>query len=103
MAYNVANPPVKLSEGPLTSFGATEAGAGNFGGALWMYKSTDADATVRAAGYFTNGVALGMQVGDIVYVHVTNAAPYAVYLHVVTTISAAGVVTLSSTTVPLID
>jgi hypothetical protein len=37
-------------------------------GKVWLYKSADDDATVNGASYFTDGVTLGMQVGDIVLV-----------------------------------
>lgn len=56
MAYATTNPPAKLVD--------TIGG----GAALWIYKSTDDDATVNGAGYFSNGVTLGMAVGDIVLV-----------------------------------
>jgi hypothetical protein len=58
MAYSTSNPPVLVTEAPLT-------GAGQ----QWRYDSADAIATVAAAGYFTNGVALGMLVGDLVFVN----------------------------------
>ena len=56
MAYVTSNPPAKLVD--------------SIGGhvALWAYKSTDDDSTVNGAGYFTNGVSLGMAVGDLVFV-----------------------------------
>jgi lipid-binding SYLF domain-containing protein len=53
--YSTSSPPIKL------------AGTGPAGGQLWYYYSaTDAVATVRGAGYFSNGDALGMRVGDVV-------------------------------------
>lgn len=80
MAYATSNPPAKLVQGLLTQFGA---GAGA-GGDVWVYKSTDADATVAGAGYFTNAADLGMQIGDVVFIHQTNAAPYKVTVRLVT-------------------
>lgn len=56
MTYATSNPPAKIAE---------QVG-GN--GSVWLYKSTDDDATVNGTDYFTNGEALGMQVGDIVLV-----------------------------------
>lgn len=55
MAYAATNPPAKVTQ--------TIAGK-----SLWIYTSVDDDATVNGAGYFTNGVALGMQAGDFVLV-----------------------------------
>lgn len=62
MGYVTSNPPANIAE--------TLGG----GGALWVYKSADDDATVNGAGYFTNGVTLGMQVGDPVIV-IDTATP----------------------------
>lgn len=59
MAYSTSNPPNKLVAGTLD---------GTAGPSIWTYKSTDAIATVDGANYFTNGQALGMVVGDIVFV-----------------------------------
>ncbi|MBO9380029.1 hypothetical protein GG804_24995 [Sphingomonas histidinilytica] len=56
MAYSVSNPPALIAE---------KVGGS---GSVWLYKSADDDATVNGASYFTNGVPLGMQVGDIVLV-----------------------------------
>jgi len=64
MAYNTSNPPMKISAGALTDFGAGFGG----GGSIWFYRSADAIATVKGAAYFSNGVALGMQPGDVVLV-----------------------------------
>lgn len=56
MAYATSNPPSLVSQ---------RVGDGP---AIWIYKSADDDATVNGASYFSDGVALGMQVGDIVLV-----------------------------------
>lgn len=64
MAYSTSNPPALVQQ-PLTG------GAGKF----WIYKSTDAAATVDAANYITNGGSLGMSVGDLVLVIDTDASP----------------------------
>ena len=53
MAYATTNPPKRIG--------------GTLGGnSLWYYTSADDDATVNGASYFTDGVDLGMKVGDIV-------------------------------------
>lgn len=56
MAYVTSNPPAVVSQ--------QVGGAGT----LWIYKSADVVGDVDASGYFTNGEALGMQVGDPVMV-----------------------------------
>ena len=38
------------------------------GVALWVYKSTDAHGDVDATGYFTDGLARGMKLNDIMIV-----------------------------------
>ncbi|WP_420961058.1 hypothetical protein [Brucella sp. IR073] len=56
MAYDVTNPPVnafqRIGDGP----------------AKFLYRSADTAATVKGAGYFTNGADLGMRVGDEVVI-----------------------------------
>lgn len=56
MTYATTNPPTLIAQ----SVGG--------GAAVWLYKSADDDASVNANDYFSNGEALGMQVGDIVLV-----------------------------------
>ncbi len=60
MAYSTSNPPQLISQ--------------SAGGGLksWRYSSADAVGDVDATGYFTNGVALGMELGDSVDVYNTN-------------------------------
>lgn len=68
MAYNTANPPNKVNLGALTDFGSSSG----TGGSIWAYQSADTIATVKAAGYFADGVARGMQPGDTVLVYDTT-------------------------------
>jgi hypothetical protein len=63
MAYSASSPP---------SLVAQRIGGG---GQFWYYASTDANTDVDAAGYFTNGVDLGMAVGGQVTVVDTDASP----------------------------
>ena len=56
MAYSTSNPPSLVSQ---------RIGDGP---AVWIYKSADVDSAVNAADYFSDGVLLGMRVGDIVHV-----------------------------------
>jgi len=69
---------------------------------LWLYQSADSFATVKAAGYISNGGAGGvlgggmkMEVRDLVIV--SDTATPATTLASVVAISAAGAVTLSTT------
>lgn len=103
MAYNVANPPVAISMGPLAGFNTTEGP--NVGGKIWLYKSADPIGTVDAAGYFTNGLGLGMQVGDIVFVYDSvNNWMYFAFVTVITptpgasAVAGTGTATINSTT-----
>lgn len=66
MSYATTNPPNVL----VTAFNAGIGTSINF----WVYVSADAVATVAGASYFSNGVALGMKLNDLVYV-VDTATP----------------------------
>lgn len=57
MSYSTSNPPVLIAQ-------SVGGGSGN----VWLYKSADVDSDVNGASYFSNGVTLGMKVGDIVLV-----------------------------------
>ena len=74
MAYATTNPPALVSS-------RIGSGSGN----IYYYNHTDAIADVLATGYFTNGYALGMRVGDIVHVaDTTNGEVYSMYCSVST-------------------
>jgi hypothetical protein len=113
MAYSTQNPPVRLNHGGFTSFGAPEAGSGvgAYGGlSLWLYKSLDVIATVQGAGYITDGIQRGMQVGDVVFVlDLTNLRMYLCMVISTTpagtaaNLAGTGAVNLNSTSSPLID
>lgn len=83
MAYSTSIPPVKV--------------AGGIGGgpALWLYNSVDVHTDVDATDYFSNGDALGMNVGDTVIVGKTTAT-IGTTLHYVTTVTAGGAATVAS-------
>lgn len=85
MAYSTSNPPALKSSAPLTGAGQT-----------WAYRSTDVATDVDASGYFSNGAALGMKVGDIVEVTDTDTST-TMTLHRVTTVVAGGAATVSTT------
>lgn len=78
MSYSTSNPPAKVAQ-TLT------------GKALWMYSSTDDDATVNGADYFSNGDALGMNLGDMVYVFDSTTPKGSV--HYVSAVTAGGAAT----------
>lgn len=66
---------------------------------IWSYTTTDAAATVDSSGYF-NTVNSILRVGDLIYrVTTSSGAVSTAGLHVVMTISAAGVVDTSDATV----
>lgn len=56
MAYSTSNPPQLISQGIMGK------------GKVWMYKSTDAEATFDDTDYITNADDLGMTTGDFVLV-----------------------------------
>jgi len=100
MAYApTTNPPVAMSMGPLAEYNTTEAGTTYVGGKLWLYKSADVIATVQGAGYFSDGIQRGMQVGDLVYV-IDETTPHGYLLTVTSqtpgTTPGTGSVTLNS-------
>lgn len=82
MAYATTNPPVLMK------------GSSSGGPQLWIYNSEDVHTDVDASGYFTNGDALGMRVGDHVLVGKTTAT-IGVTLHMVTVVTAGGAATIS--------
>lgn len=81
MAYATTNPPQLL----VPSIGATPA--------LWSYRSTNTSTEVLASGFFSNGSALGMKVGDfLLTASTTGFIPALVAVSSVTASSAATVV-----------
>lgn len=75
MAYSTSNPPFLLARGIAGGMaGSTAANSTAFtgyvtmwgGGNQWYYRSSDPVATVVASSYFTNGMQLGMRLGDVV-------------------------------------
>ena len=85
MAYSTSSPP-QLLIGAFT--------AGNHA-SIWTYESTDASTVVDGDGYITNADALGMKVGDIVFVSDTDASPLITTTHIVTSVTAGGAGDLS--------
>lgn len=74
-ASSVSNPPILLARG----VGSINNAAGNVlgsslqtttpfngGSGLWYYASSDGSTVLQAAGYFSDGLALGMRIGDVI-------------------------------------
>ncbi len=87
MAYSTSNQPYLLSVAPIAA--ATNRPK------IWGYSSTDPAGTVDDAGYFTDGDALGMKVGDVVLV-LDNDTSTTMTWHRVTTVTAGGAATVSA-------
>jgi hypothetical protein len=84
MAYSTSNPPALTACAPLTGPGRK-----------WVYRSTDPAGTVDDTDYFSNGSALGMQVGDTVEVCDTDTST-TMSTHRVTVVTAGGAATVSA-------
>ena len=88
MAYSTSAPPVLI----------TQAIAGL---RIWYHTSADATADVDASVFITNGGALGMKAGDVVYHKDSTTNATALTMHKVVTVSSTypGAVDLSDGTV----
>jgi hypothetical protein len=64
-ASTIANPPSRISHGILAQRSVAESTSVNDGGSLWVYNSTNTTTAMYAAGFFTDGVSIGMRPGDI--------------------------------------
>lgn len=89
--YDSVNNPARLAmqigiQGPPSGLANQPA---NYAQSLWLYEtSQDTHLQVEAAGYFSNGGALGMKVGDLVLVSSTVANGGGVTVHQVTGVAA---------------
>jgi len=88
MAYSTSTAPGKVAQKN-----------GSNGRTIWSYVSADTLAVVSAADYFSNGDALGMQVGDIVFVTVSGTG--ATSLTYVTSVTSGGAASVSGGTIDL--
>ena len=88
MAYSTSNPPNLITMGPIARAANRPK--------LWSYSSTDPATTVDDADYFSNGDALGMNVGDLVIVLDSDTST-TMTLHRVTAVTALGAATVSTT------
>lgn len=77
MAYSTSSPPQLL----VPSVGDRPA--------IWAYESADDDATVNGASYISDAIALGMKLGDLVYVYDTTTPKGSI--HYVSTATATAV------------
>ena len=91
MSYNEGAPPKILSV----------TGTGDGTAQAWIYNTTDDYATCEVAGYFTNGGKVGMKVGNVVYV--SDSTNSRITAHRVSSISAAGVASISASTRSVAD
>lgn len=74
-ASSVANPPICITGGGLSpSLNASANVLGSSlqstapyvgGNSIWRYTSSDASTLLQGVGYFTDGLALGMKIGDV--------------------------------------
>lgn len=78
MAYSTATPPALLVEGGINGKACN----------IWSYFTTDTPATMDSANYFTNGVSLGMKVGDVILA--VNTSTFQVQILVVSAAAADG-------------
>lgn len=87
MPYSTSNPPYLLSAAPMAMVTNRPK--------MWGYSSVDAAGVVAGAGYFTNGDALGMKVGDVVLA-LDNDTSTNMQFHRVTAVTAGGAATVSA-------
>lgn len=81
MTYSTDNKPAL--------FGQAIGGVGQ----IWIYKSADVDSDVNGSDYFSDGDALGMKAGDIVFV-IDTTTPKGSF-HYVSTVTAGGAATVA--------
>lgn len=93
----LANPPRKLIEGMYGNAGTTglttaPGAPAAQGGALWFYCSTNATTDVVASNFFSDGKALGMRPGDVVFgVQFTSAgSSVTTFMGAITGVSSSG-------------
>lgn len=82
----VANPPGLVSQ---LLAGSTNTGSTNLAGQhLWVYKSTHVQTDVDNTGFMTDAQALGMELGDAVFV--LSSTGYSLSIHTVQALSSTG-------------
>lgn len=73
LGASAANPPILLARGlgSINNTGGNVLGSSlqttqpyNGGSGLWYYASSDGSTVLQGAGYFTDGLSLGMRIGD---------------------------------------
>lgn len=106
-ASSVANPPRCVAGGGLYGVAGDTTGLttapdapNNQGGSMWFYASTNLTTDVFAAGFFSDGKALGMRPGDLVFGVQFSSAGSSVqtFVGAVTAITTADAATLSTGT-----
>lgn len=92
MTYSTSLPPM-LTSGPLTRAAGTNT---------WVYKEAATFDVIRAANYITNGLDLGMKIGDMLeHWDVTSASAPILTLGRVTNVTSSGV-TIAATGTPIV-
>lgn len=71
---------------------------GKNGASVWQFDSTDSPSEVSQSGYFANGVALGMKVGDVV-TQIDTVGATVHHMYTVKSLNSDGSVNLSDGTV----
>lgn len=64
------------------------------GPSIWVYKSSDTNATVKAANYFSDAFNKGVRVGDEIHHHLPATG---IYIHMVLTCTSAPACTVTQT------
>jgi hypothetical protein len=103
-ATSLANPPRQVLVASMSMIvGATglttlPAAPGGQGGGLWYYSSTNLTTDLVAAGFFSDGKALGMKPGDLVAgVQFSSAgSTVTTFLGAITSISTAGAASMTT-------
>lgn len=100
---SIANPPRRLLDGIMSNPGSTGLSTapenpGGQGGGLWFYSSTNLTTDLVAAGFFSDGKALGMRPGDVVFGNQFSSAGSSVtsFQGTIVSISTAGAASLST-------
>ena len=74
LGASAANPPILLARGlgSINNTGGNVLGSSlqttqpyNGGSGIWYYASSDGSTVLQGAGYFTDGLYLGMRIGDV--------------------------------------
>jgi hypothetical protein len=95
MAYNgstaassIANPPILIAKG--VGGGVNTLSTQGTGSGVWLYNSSNGSTEFMAAGYFTDGSALGMRSGDLIMGVCCTGSSANVYMGCLTVVASSG-------------